>query len=148
MSLADLCSRSPITIAADASLVEAAQLMRARHVGFVVVTPDGGAGPPIGVLTDRDIVVEVISEGVDPTSVTAADAMTREPLLVGYDASPEQVLAQMRAFGVRRAPVVDATGTLVGVVALDDILDWLANAIGNAAAVVRHEQRLERQLRA
>ena len=148
MSLADLCNRTPITVAADASLVEAAQLMRARHVGFLVVTPDGGEGPPIGVLTDRDIVVEVISEGVDPTSVTAADAMTREPLVVAYDATPEQVLAQMRAFGVRRAPVIDRSGQLVGVVALDDILDWLADAIGNAAAVVRHEQRVERQLRA
>jgi CBS domain-containing protein len=148
MSLADLCNRNPVTVAADASLVEAAQLMRTRHVGFLVVTPDGGSGPPIGVLTDRDIVVEVVSEAVDPTTVTAADAMTREPLMVGFDASPEQVLAQMRAFGVRRAPVVDATGQLVGVVALDDLLDWLAAAIGNAAAVVRHEQRVERQLRA
>ena len=148
MSLADLCTRSPVTIAADASLVEAAQTMRARHVGFLVVTADGGGGPPLGVLTDRDIVVEVVSEGVDPTSVTVDDAMTREPLLVSFDTSPEQVLAQMRAFGVRRAPVVDALGPLVGVVALDDLLAWLAGAIGNAAAVVRHEQRVERQLRA
>lgn len=148
MSLTDLCNRSPVTIAADASLVEAAQLMRARHVGFLVVTSDGGAGPPIGVLTDRDIVVEVVSEGVDPTSVAVVDAMTRDPLLVAIDASAEQVLAQMRGFGVRRAPVVDPSGCLVGVVALDDILDWLAGAIGNAAAVVRHEQRVERELRA
>ena len=148
MSLADLCTRSPVTIAADASLVEAAQEMRARHVGFLVVTADGGDGRPLGVLTDRDIVVEVVSEGVDPTSVTVADAMTREPLLVAFDTSPEQVLAQMRAFGVRRAPVVDGLGQLVGVVALDDLLDWLAGAIGSAAAVVRHEQRVERQLRA
>jgi CBS domain-containing protein len=148
MSLADLCTRSPVTIAADASLVEAAQMMRIRHVGFLVVTADGGDGRPLGVLTDRDIVVEVVSEGVDPTTIAVADAMTREPLLVSFDTSPEQVLAQMRAFGVRRAPVVDALGQLVGVVALDDLLDWLAGAIGNAAAVVRHEQRVERQLRA
>jgi CBS domain-containing protein len=148
MSLADLCTRSPVTIAADASLVEAAQLMRTRHVGFLVVTPDGEAGAPIGVLTDRDIVIEVVSEGVDPTTVTAADAMTREPLVIALEASPEQVLAQLRAFGVRRAPVVDRQGQLAGVVALDDLLDWLAGAIGNAAAVVHHEQRVERQLRA
>ncbi len=148
MSLADLCNRQPVLIAADASLVEAAQLMRARHVGFLVVTPDGLGGPPLGVLTDRDIVVEVVSGGVDPTSVSAADAMTRDPLTVAFDASPEQVLAQMRAFGVRRAPVVGARGELVGVIALDDLLDWLADAMGNAAAVVRHEQRVERQIRA
>ena len=148
MSVVDLCNRSPVTIAADASLVEAAQLMRARHVGFLVVTPDGGRGLPVGVLTDRDIVIEVVSEGVDPTHVCVADAMSREPLLVGADASAEQVLAQMRAFGVRRAPVTDAAGMLVGVVALDDLLDWLAGAIGNAAAIVRHEQHVERQLRA
>jgi CBS domain-containing protein len=148
MSLADLCVRSPVTVAADASLVEAAQTMRARHVGMLVVTADGGDGLPLGVLTDRDIVVEVVSEGVDPTTVRVADAMTREPLLVRFDTSPQQVLAQMRAFGVRRAPVVDAAGLLVGVVALDDLLDWLAGAIGTAAAVVRHELQVERQLRA
>ena len=148
MTLTDLYNRSPVVIAPDASLVEAAQLMRTRHVGFLVVTPDGREGPPIGVLTDRDIVVEVVSKGVDAATVTVADAMTREPLVVAASASPEQVLAQMRAFGVRRAPVIDATGQVAGVVALDDLLDWLADAIGNAAAVVRHEQRVERQLRA
>jgi CBS domain-containing protein len=148
MSLTDLCSRTPVTIAADASLAEAAQRMRARHVGFLVVTADGAPGRPLGVLTDRDIVIEVVSEGVDPTSVTAADAMTADPLTVGIDATPEQVLAQMRAFGVRRAPVTDAAGTVVGVVALDDLIDWIATALGSIAAVVRHEQHLERQFRA
>ncbi len=148
MSLTDLCTRNPVTIAADASLVEAAQAMRARHVGLLVVTADGSGGPPLGVLTDRDIVVEVVSEGVDPTTVSVADAMTREPLLVAVDSTPEQVLGQLRAFGVRRAPVVNAAGLLVGVIALDDLLDWLADAIGSAAATVRHEQQVERALRA
>lgn len=148
MSLTDICSRAPITIAADASLAEAAQRMRARHVGFLVVTADGTPGRPLGVLTDRDIVVEVVSEGVDPTTLTAGDAMTADPLTVGVEATPEQVLAQMRAFGVRRAPVTDAAGDVVGVIALDDLIDWIAAALGNVAAVVRHEQHLERQLRA
>ncbi|MBS0374779.1 MAG: CBS domain-containing protein [Proteobacteria bacterium] len=148
MSLIDICSRAPITIAADASLAEAAQWMRERHVGFLVVTADGTPGRPLGVLTDRDIVLEVVSEGVDPTSVTAADAMTADPLTVGIESTPEQVLAQMRAFGVRRAPVTDASGAVVGVVALDDLIDWIASALGSVAAVVRQEQHLERQLRA
>lgn len=149
MIVGDICGREPITIAPGADLVDAAQRMRAHHVGFLVVTADGRPlGGPIGVLTDRDLVIEVVSRNVDPTSVTVEDAMTRDPLVIGSGARPEDALRQMRAFGVRRAPVVGESGGLVGVLALDDLLDWLATALADAAGLVRHEQRIERQLRA
>ena len=149
MIVGDLCSRDVATVAAATGLVEAAQTMRSRHVGFLVVTPDGAAnGIPVGVLTDRDVVIEVVSKGVDPLSLTAGDVMTRDPLVIAADARPEHALKQMRIFGVRRTPVSDAQGRLVGVLALDDLLDWLAGTLADAAGVVRREQRLERQLRA
>jgi CBS domain-containing protein len=149
MLVGEICNRAAIVIAADVDLVAAAQLMRTEHVGFLVVTADGSErGAPVGVLTDRDIVIEVVAKGVDALQLTAEDAMTRDPLVIGVDARPEHALRQMRAFGVRRTPVVDATGRLVGVLSLDDVLDWLAGALADAAGIVRREQRIERQLRA
>jgi CBS domain-containing protein len=149
MIVGDLCSRDVVTVAAATGLVEAALAMRTRHVGFLVVTGDGAAnGIPSGVLTDRDVVVEVVSKGIDPLSLTAGDVMSRDPLVISVDARPEHALKQMRIFGVRRTPVTDAQGRLVGVLALDDLLDWLAGTLADAAGVVRREQRLERQLRA
>jgi len=149
MVVGELCTRAPVLIEAKADLVTAAQLMRTQHVGFLVVTQDGSEGDaPLGVLTDRDIVIEVVSKGVDPLQLTADDAMSRDPLVIAADARPEHALRQMRAFGVRRAPVVDASGRLAGVLSLDDLLDWLAGALADAAGIVRREQRLERQMRA
>jgi len=149
MIVGDLCSRDVVTVAAKAGLVEAAQTMRTRHVGFLVVTDDGAVnGIPVGVLTDRDVVIEVVSKGIDPLDLTAGDVMSRDPLVVAVDARPEHALKQMRIFGVRRTPITDAQGRLVGVLALDDLLDWLAGTLADAAGVVRREQRLERQLRA
>jgi predicted transcriptional regulator len=149
MLVGEISNRAVIVIAADADLVTAAQLMRTQHVGFLVVTPDGAErGTPVGVLTDRDIVIEVVSKGVDPLQLKVADAMSRDPLVIGVDARPEHALRQVRAFGVRRTPVVDAAGRLVGVLALDDLLEWLAGALADAAGIVRREQRIERQMRA
>jgi len=149
MIVGDLCSRDVATVAAATGLVEAALAMRTRHVGFLVVTDDGAVnGIPVGVLTDRDVVVEVVSKGIDPLSLTTGDVMSRDPLVIAVDARPEHALKQMRIFGVRRTPVTDAQGRLVGVLALDDLLDWLAGTLADAAGVVRREQRLERQLRA
>jgi CBS domain-containing protein len=149
MFVGEFCSRNPVTIAATADLVEAAQAMRTQHVGFLVVTGDGNArGAPVGVLTDRDVVVAVVAKGVDPGAVTVADAMSRDPFVVRVDARPERALREMRTYGVRRAPVVDVEGRLVGVLSLDDVLDWLATTLLDAAGTVRREQRIERQLRA
>jgi CBS domain-containing protein len=149
MLVGELCNRKAVTVGPHVDLVNAAQLMRNHHVGFLVVTEDGSdLSKPIGVLTDRDIVIEVVAEGVDPLQLNVGDAMSREPLVMGADARPEHALAQMRAFGVRRTPVVDTKGLLTGVLALDDLLEWLAGALSDAAGLVHHEQRIERQLRA
>jgi CBS domain-containing protein len=149
MFVGEFCSKNPVTIGPSTDLVEAAQLMRSQHVGFLVVTEGGDTrGAPLGVITDRDVVVAVVAKGVDPMAVTVRDAMSVDPLVVAVDARPESALRQMRTYGVRRAPVVDGAGRLVGVLALDDVLDWLATTLLDAAGTVRREQRIERQLRA
>ncbi|HXQ32321.1 MAG TPA: CBS domain-containing protein [Steroidobacteraceae bacterium] len=149
MLVGEICNRNAVVVASDADLVTAAQLMRTQHVGFLVVTAGGAErSTPLGVLTDRDIVVEVVSKGVDPLQLKVEDAMSRDPLVISVEARPEHALRQMRTFGVRRTPVVDASGRLIGVLALDDLLDWLAGALSDAAGIVRRGQRIERQMRA
>jgi CBS domain-containing protein len=132
------------TINADESVVTAASLMRQEHVGdLIVVEQRGSANVPIGVLTDRDIVVGVVAKRVPPDNVTVGDAMTRDLLTVREDTSIEFALREMRRYGVRRAPVVRANGDLVGVISIDDVVQHLAVQLSRLADLIRVEQDAE-----
>jgi CBS domain-containing protein len=149
MNAGALCNRNVVTVGKDDDLVTAAKLMRERHVGYLIVTmqrPDGGA-EPVGVLTDRDIVVSVVAREVDPRSLKVADVMTRQPVTIGPGDSIDETVARMRQFGVRRMPVIDSLQRLVGVVALDDVLDHTCSQLASITASIRNEQRIERELR-
>lgn len=133
MLIADICHRSAFTAQPDTELVMAAQLMRAHHVGFlVVVQPDeeSGVSSVVGVLTDRDIVVSVLARGLDPRAVSVGDIMVRHPVTVTQTEQLTQAIDKMRKIGVRRLPVLGEHGRLIGVIALDDILVALASAFG------------------
>jgi CBS domain-containing protein len=101
----------------------------------------------VGVLTDRDIVVSVVAREVEPRSLKVGDVMTRNPLLVAEDGSLDATLSFMRDAGVRRVPVVGQHGELVGVLALDDVLERMAQQLTNIAGSIRSEQRTERLMR-
>lgn len=149
MQISELSTRSVVAIAPNDSLVAAAQLMRTRHVGFLVVTQLGVSdGEPLGVLTDRDIVVAVVCKGIEPSQLNVKDAMSAKPLSLKLDTRADEALRQMRAYGVRRVPVIDNRGRLTGILSLDDLLGWLASTLADAAGIVRREQRVERQVRA
>ncbi|MFD9634873.1 CBS domain-containing protein [Streptomyces violascens] len=107
------------TVPPDASLVEAAQLMRAQDIGNVLVTR---AGRVIGVLTDRDITLRAVAEGVDPLTVSAQAVCTRSPVCVGPDDEVATAVTLMRRHAVRRLPVV-AEGRPLGMVSLGDVTD-------------------------
>lgn len=150
MNIAKICKRDVVTVTPRTDLVAAAQLMREKHVGFlVVVEPEANAqyGRPVGVLTDRDIVISVVARGADPTLLTAADVMNREPVMADELDQVDQALRTMRRMGVRRLPVVGSRGMLTGVVALDDVIDVLAAEIGEISGAVRNEQRIEGVMR-
>jgi CBS domain-containing protein len=139
-----VCNHNVATIGKGHSIVDAAALMREEHVGdLIVVEPRGNASVPIGILTDRDVVVGVIAKRVAPDAVTVADAMTRNVLTVREDSSLEFALREMRRHGVRRAPVVRANGDLVGVIAVDDIVQHLAAQLTRLADLIRLEQETE-----
>jgi CBS domain-containing protein len=143
-----ICNHNVATIGKNADVGDAAAIMRAEHVGDLIVTEVRGAAKvPIGILTDRDIVVGVIAKGAAPAAVTVGDAMTRNPLTVREDASIEFALREMRRYGVRRAPVVRANGDLVGVIAVDDIIEHLADQLTRLAELIRLEREAEPRTR-
>jgi len=144
MDVNSLCNHNVATIGTNAGVVEAAALMRMEHVGDLIVAEErGDAKIPIGILTDRDIVVGVIAKGAAADAVTVGDAMTRNPLTVREDASIDFALREMRRYGVRRAPVVRANGDLVGVIAIDDIIEHLADQLTRLAELIRLERAAE-----
>lgn len=118
--------------------------MRQHHVGDVVITEErGGAAVPIGIVTDRDLVIEILAQELSPDTVTAGDIMSYEVLAVGEDDSLWDTLQQMRVKGVRRVPVVDARGALAGILTLDDMLELLTDELSELAKIVRREQERE-----
>lgn len=144
MRVDQYCKRAVVAIGGDADVAEAARLMRDRHVGFLVVfDPNDPARRPMGVLTDRDIVLEVTALDVDPHAVTVADVMTRQPM-IAHDADDlSELMRGMRIAGIRRVPVVDAKGALVGVIAVDDVIEVVSSLMEDIAASIKAEQRQE-----
>jgi len=123
---------------------EAARLMRKHHVGDVVVVDEmGGRQVPCGIVTDRDIVITVVAQGVDPDTVAVGDMMSSE-LVVGRETDGvADTIQVMRTKGVRRLPIVDALGTLVGIVTADDLLALLSDELTSLTTMVAREQRRE-----
>jgi CBS domain-containing protein len=144
MDVGKLCRHRVVSVGTEADLVEAARLMREHHVGFLVVAEEG---VPVGVITDRDIVLEVVAADVSGHDVTVGDTMTAEPLTLTTDSPLDDALESMRAAGVRRVPVVDDRGRIAGVLSIDDLLEHLAGQLGAVAGSLRHEQAIERLAR-
>jgi CBS domain-containing protein len=150
MNVGNVCHRNTVTVRPFDEVTHAARLMREHHVGYlVVVEPDlaDGSRRPIGVLTDRDIVIGVVARETDPRSLRVGDIMTQQPVVVGETESTEKALREMRRIGVRRLPVVGALGQLVGVLSLDDMLDVVSGELQNLAGSIRNERQIEGALR-
>lgn len=106
------------TVRPDASLVEAAQLMRAQDIGDVLVAKDGRL---VGLLTDRDITLRAVADGVDPLSVSCRSVCTPDPVTVGPEMEITAAIDLMRSHAVRRLPVLDSGGRLTGMVSIGDL---------------------------
>ena len=149
MLVSEFCNREVVVIGTGASVLEATELMRTHHVGDVVVvtTDERGYRRPVGVLTDRDIVVELVAQKVALDAVSIEDVMSFDLLTVCEDDDIFQVVKRMRGKGVRRTPVVDRDGKLVGLVAVDDVLALLAELVVDISRLIAREQIRERVLR-
>ncbi len=144
MPISEVCNREVVIVGAKDSALEAAQLMRQHHVGDVVVVEErGGRRAPIGIVTDRDLVVEIMAPELDPATITVGDVMVADLAAVKEGTGLFEAIGYMRAKGVRRLPVVDEGGGLVGIITLDDVLELLADEMAALARLVKHEQKKE-----
>ena len=144
MSVGELCNREVVIAEKALPVTEAAHLMRSHHVGdLVVVEEKGGRKHPVGIVTDRDIVVEVVAAGVNPDALKVGDIMGPEVATVRESEGLFEALRYMRDKGVRRMPVVDGSGGLVGILTLDDLLGLLAEEMSELAKLVSHERQRE-----
>lgn len=148
MNVGTFCQRSVVTVGPADELSSAARLMREHHIGYlVVVEGSGDAAAPVGVLTDRDMVVTVIARDTESRQLKVGDVMTRNPVCASESESLATVLRQMRAIGVRRIPVVGRRGELTGLLSLDDVLDRLVSELQDVVGAIQNERRIEGELR-
>ncbi len=143
MRVQDIYSHNAVHIPLSCTLQEAAQQMRQKHVGALVVTENTPSGPhAIGVVTDRDMVLDAVAVGLHPAQTCVADVMSRGVINVTPDTSLSDALQEMLSAGVRRV-CVTSDGALVGVLSLDDVLSAMASEWSLIARLVRNERERE-----
>jgi len=148
LTAGELCTRSTVIAYPKTGLNEAARLMREQHVGNLVVVEETVAGRlTVGVLTDRDIVTAVVARDMNPSSLTVGDVMSANPVTVREGDSVLDVLSAMRHKGVRRLPVTDAKGLLLGVITLDDLLGVVSEQLQALVEAIASEQQREQRAR-
>jgi len=131
--LGRICTKPVVTASTQMSVSEAADAMRKQNVGALVVV---NARRPVGMLTDRDIVVEVLARGLDPESTRIGDVMHKKPVTIREDLGVFDAIKTFAKTGVRRLPVVGRTGLLVGVITLDDLFVLLGDELGHMAGAL------------
>lgn len=148
MRIGDICTNNTICCTRDETVQAAAMLMRRHHVGdLVVVESDGGGNVPLGILTDRDIVLAVVAPGLDPASLLAGDIMSDDLLTANASDDVVETIEHMRLRGIRRVPVVDGDGKLAGIVSADDLLEFLAEEMSELSRIGSWQQAHERRVR-
>jgi CBS domain-containing protein len=148
MPIGDICVREVVTATSETTIQQAAQLMRENHVGdLLVVDQQNGVRTPVGIVTDRDIVIAVVAPGLDPAVLSVGDVMGPELETVDEDEGIFETLHQMRDAGVRRIPVVNENNELIGIVSTDDIVQLLADEMTEVAKLISREQRREMAMR-
>ena len=149
MTAGEICTRNVVVAPKTEMIVDAAKRMRTSHVGdLVVIEIRNGRHFPVGIVTDRDIVISVVAG--DPEHILylmVGDVMSDDLVTAREHDSIEAALKKMEEHGVRRLPIIDADGALVGILSLDDILQYLTAQQSELVALVAREQRRERQYR-
>ncbi|MGZ5140976.1 MAG: CBS domain-containing protein [Burkholderiales bacterium] len=143
-TVGEICNREVVVTTRDATIADAARLMRDHHVGTLVVAePTDGAKRPVGIITDRDLVVEVMAMDMDPRDISVGEVMAPSLVIARDHEDVRAVIERMRYKGVRRLPVMSARGYLVGIVASDDLIKVLAADITSVASITTREQSRE-----
>lgn len=144
MSVGRICTREVHIASEQESISEVAQRMAVNNVGCLVVTSDSRR--PVGMITDRDITTKIIAKRMDANLTTVAEAMTSHPKVIQEVTPIEEAVALMRNNGIRRLPVVNGSGQLVGLVCLDDVLDLLLEEFSDIRQLLRAQSGLQRKM--
>jgi CBS domain-containing protein len=148
MPIGEICTREVVIVKRNETVLEAAKLMRQHHVGDVVVIEErDGVRFPVGIVTDRDLVVEIMAPELDPAAITVGDIMEQELVTVKESIGLFEAIQYMRSKTVRRLPIVDENGALLGILALDDLLELLSEELLAIARLVRYQRRKETKQR-
>jgi CBS domain-containing protein len=131
--LGKICTKPVVTASAQMTVDQAARAMRSRNVGALVVV---NAGRPVGMLTDRDVAIEVVAKGLDPETARVGDVMRKRPITIREDLGILDAAKVFARTGVRRLPVVTKSGVLVGVITVDDLIMLLGNELGHVAGAL------------
>ena len=135
MSIGQFCNRDTAIARREDSILDVARVMRQWHVGCLVIVDNDDRGVrPVGIITDRDLVIEILAANLDPSAVTVGDIAASELLTAREQDGLWETLRRMQSRGVRRVPVVDANGYLAGIITQDDLLEIL---VGELSDLVR-----------
>ena len=115
----DIMTADPACVRESDGIVEAARIMKREDAGVVPIVD--GDGKLVGIITDRDIVVRLVADGRNPLDCKVNEAMTKHAQSVREDASVDDVMGIMRSANVRRVPVCDPNGRIVGIVSMGDL---------------------------
>lgn len=144
-----LCTREVVTATPDTPLLDVASLMRTHHVGDVVIVEQRGhRSHPIGIVTDRDIVLGGVVDAADRLrDLVAQDLITHELVTIREDDNIDLALDVMQDNGVRRVPVVDDDGALVGILSIDDLIECLGERLRQISGLFARGQENEERER-
>lgn len=142
MSVGNICTREVHVVSPFETVKDAAARMRERNVGSLVVISE--AGHPIGIVTDRDLVVRAVAKGLEAALTRIGEIMTVNPKTITESTPVEGAVSVMRTRHVRRLPVVDSDGKLTGILSADDVMGFLAQELGDVGELVE-SQAVERK---
>lgn len=142
MAIGNICVREVNVADRNTTVADAAHMMRQQHVGDLVVV-ESGSRKPVAIVTDRDIVLSVVATKLDPDVFTLGDLVVRKLVTCPEDQGIFECIQLMRMHGVRRMPVVNGTGQLVGIVSVDDLIRLLAEEMSELSKLIQHEQAEE-----
>lgn len=141
----DLVERDVVCVAQDASIIDAAKLMREHHIGDVVVINDDNE--PVGIITDRDVVVETLAQSVEAEDLCVGDIMSSSITCAKEEDGIYDIIRLMKENGVARVPIINTQGTLVGIITAKKILQLLVNELNDLVVVSEQQKQKEVELR-
>jgi predicted transcriptional regulator len=148
MPIGEICNREVVVAWRNNTALEAPRLMRQHHVGNELVVDDRNRVQiPLGIVTDRDLIMEIMAPELDGAVITVGDIMSRELVTVKESTGIFEAIQYMRQKAVRRLPIVDESCGLVGILTLDDLLELLSEEFHEIAKLVRNEQQNESRRR-